>query len=540
MKVSSSSSTVLAVVAFFAISASNDQAVAFQSRAVLTKPDHPSSALFSTVSQRLEDLPTPPKKTGFLRRFRDTVAMFRDPDGTIAKRSEELGPVFEIYQFFKPVVVVGGQDAVKEFISGSELKSEVIYPDLPDTFLDLHTKWGALNLDANDQIFKEARLLFADVLSSVEAMTFYTKTIEPEIDAYVEKLAKRIEANPEDNTVYLAPEMIELTLQIFSKIFSGKGLTPEQVQMFVDYNSGLLSISKNTDQFRKAKDALETLREEMFNRFNALADAPEDAPGKFYHSKVFGREGFENPERIGTGILLFVWGAYVECASLMANSLALMTKYDDETNARENILKEFELRMKAGDSTPQDYSFWSKMDYTRGVLRESLRLEPPGAGVPRYAYKDFELAGYRIPAKTAVVMEPRIGNKDPNLYTSPQKFEPLRWTPATSEVAAGASSSKCPFQGSALKLGIGSWFPGGNGAHKCPGVPLAELVAGMFVTKMCQRFEVWEYNGDGLDKNGDVKYTIIPVKIPPNDFGMNFKLASKDDYDSVKLSSKKE
>ena len=532
MKISPSAISMLAVLA---------TASAFQSPAVVEVRSQPhinnfNLALFSTASESLEHLPTPPKKSGFLRRFRDTISMLKDPDGTIAARTAELGPVFEMYQFFKPIVVVGGQDAVKEFISGSELKSEVIYPDLPDSFLDLHTKWGALNLDANDQIFKEARLLFAEVLSSVEAMSFYTKTIEPEIDAYVEKIAKRIEADPSDNTVYLAPELIDLTLQIFSKIFSGKGLNSDQVQMFVDYNAALLSISKNSDQYRKGMDALVALREEMINRFNSFegSDLPDDAPGKFYHSKVYGREGFENPERIATGMVLFIWGAYVECASLMADSLALMVEYND-INARENILKEFELRTESGDSTPQDYSFWKGMDYTRGVCRETLRVKPPGAGVPRYGNNEFELAGYRIPAKMSVVLDPRIGNMDPGLYTNPKEFQPLRWTPASSKVA-NDSSSKCPFQGSALKLGLGSWFPGGNGAHKCPGVPLAELISSMFLTKMSQRFESWEYNGDGLDKDGSVKYNMIPIRIPPDDFGMNFKLAPKAPADSLRPS----
>ena len=63
------------------------------------------------------------------------------------------------------------------------------------------------------------------------------------------------------------------------------------------------------------------------------------------------------------------------------------------------------------------------MPYTVGVLRETLRLQPPGGGVPRYGPSDFMLAGYRIPAKMAVMMEPRIVNRDPNLYAEPLKFE---------------------------------------------------------------------------------------------------------------------
>ena len=58
----------------------------------------------------------------------------------------------------------------------------------------------------------------------------------------------------------------------------------------------------------------------------------------------------------------------------------------------------------------------------------------------------------------------------------------------------------------------------------------------MFLTKMSQRFESWEYNGDGLDKDGSVKYNMIPIRIPPDDFGMNFKLAPKAPADSLRPS----
>ena len=91
------------------------------------------------------------------------------------------------------------------------------------------------------------------------------------------------------------------------------------------------------------------------------------------------------------------------------------------------------------------------------------------------------------------------------------------------------SSSSCPFsefQGIALKRPE-AWFPGGNGAHKCPGMPLAELVSKIFISKMSHKFESWEFNGDGLKRDGqNIKFIEIPVTIPPNDFGLRFELCN--------------
>ena len=41
-----------------------------------------------------------------------------DPDRFVKDRAEKLGPVFMAYNFFAPTVFVGGQVAVKEFITG--------------------------------------------------------------------------------------------------------------------------------------------------------------------------------------------------------------------------------------------------------------------------------------------------------------------------------------------------------------------------------------------------------------------------------------
>ena len=79
----------------------------------------------------------------------------------------------------------GGQENVKEFISEKENRAGVIYPSLPESFDTLHTKWGSLNLDINDQKFKEARGLFADVLQSAESRGVYSKIIYSEVEDYV-------------------------------------------------------------------------------------------------------------------------------------------------------------------------------------------------------------------------------------------------------------------------------------------------------------------------------------------------------------------
>jgi len=474
----------------------------------------------------VSELPLPPNLgMNLYRNIRDSISYFSNPDRFVANRSARLGPIFLTYNFFKPTVICGGQANVQEFISGTELKSKVIHPALPDIFMELHTKWGTLNLDANDNVFKESRRLFADVLSSLEASKQYAQAADQEIEEFVINLEKRVRSNPGE-PIYLVPELKSLCLQIFAKIFSGEGLTKEQEQQFMDYNNALLSITRNSGQYKKGRAALDDLKEIMLHRFHKLDDPnlPIGTPGKWYHDQVYGRKNFDDDDRIGTGIVLFVWGAYIECASLMIDSVAMMVEHEFQDSLI-NIREELDETRKATANIPtSDYTFWSQMPYTLGVLRETLRLEPPGAGVPRFSHEDFALAGYRIPSGVGVMMEPRIGNNDPSLYPYPEKFEPMRWAPKEKQQGVSASEeSQCPFRGTALKNGPGSWFPGGFGAHKCPGVPLAELVGKMFLVKLATRFDSWEFSGQGLDNDGKIKYVLIPVKIPPDNFGLVFR-----------------
>jgi len=470
----------------------------------------------TTDAERISLLPLPPsRKSGPFRGLRESISHLSNNKRFVEIRRKELGPVFLSNIFFQPTVIIGGQDAVKEFTSGVELKSKVIVSALPDTFKELHTKWGTLNLDSNDSVFKEARRLFAETFNK-NALMQYTYLINEEMDNYIENLTQRVQANPNEE-ILLVPELKDLCLQIFSKIFSGKGLSDEQVQMFNDYNDALLALPFEKKKLEKGRVALETLKGEMIARFKESVRGGDNrnAAGKLFSDIIADREGFEDDDRIASVIVLFVWGAYIECASLMVNSMTAITKYD--ANYTDKILAELQEQDSKSGIESSDFAFWSDMHETLGVLRESLRLIPPGGGTPRYSEVDFEFQGYRIPAGTAVMMDPRIGNTDPNLFTDPEMFAPTRWVPNKSD---GANSG-CPFQGTAVKLGVGSWFPGGFGAHQCPGIPLAELTSKMFLAKTVKAFDGWTFKS-GVDDNGNPKFVEVPIKIPSDDFGVKF------------------
>uniref|UniRef100_A0A7S4FF29 Cytochrome P450 n=1 Tax=Eutreptiella gymnastica TaxID=73025 RepID=A0A7S4FF29_9EUGL len=461
----------------------------------------------SSMSSALESLPVPPgPKQGPIRNLRDSISYLINPDRFIATRTDRYGPIFSTYLFFRPTVVVGGQPAVADFIA-KEKKAKITRSTLPPTFEELHTAYGSLNMDSNGEEHQLLRRVFRDIFGP-KAMEQYLPFVEEEMDVYVADLLERVKKDPE-GPVYLVPELRTFSLNAFSKIFSEEGLTDEQVQLFDTYNTGLLALSKSAKPFVAAKEALATLVSDMrgrLDKYKARRDAPGSPQNLVLDAYI---EAGCPDEQIATAMVLLIWGAYIETASLLVKSIVTMDRAGPEKEALiSSILAE----------SAEKEANWMQLRLTQGVVRESLRLNAPGGGGFRDSDIDFELAGYRIPAGTVVTADPRIGNRDASLFPEPEKFAPERWVPASGDATEPAS--KCPFAGSALNRGMGSWFPGGIGAHQCPGVPLAEAVGTMFLVKFLTAFKSWRTSGSGLTKAGDVKYVQVPIKIPVDDFGL--------------------
>lgn len=71
----------------------------------------------------------------------------------------------------------------------------------------------------------------------------------------------------------------------------------------------------------------------------------------------------------------------------------------------------------------------TRLPYTVQVLRESLRLCPPAAGVGRVATRDIDVAGHRVQKGTLIAVGIYALHRDPQLWEDPLRFDPDRFTP---------------------------------------------------------------------------------------------------------------
>jgi long-subunit acyl-CoA synthetase (AMP-forming)/cytochrome P450 len=87
----------------------------------------------------------------------------------------------------------------------------------------------------------------------------------------------------------------------------------------------------------------------------------------------------------------------------------------------------------------------AELAYTRRVIEETLRLYPPSWVLSRIARADDEIGGFRIPAGAVVQLSPYVTHRRPELWESPERFDPDRFLPE--RAAARPRFSYYPFGG---------------------------------------------------------------------------------------------
>jgi cytochrome P450 len=114
-----------------------------------------------------------------------------------------------------------------------------------------------------------------------------------------------------------------------------------------------------------------------------------------------------------------------------------------------------------------------RLEYTKMVFQESMRLAPPIWGFDRRAREDDSIDGYRIPRGTYVATSPYVMHRHPRYWERPDEFDPRRFLPD-----AVATRPQYAF------------FPFGGGPRRCIGLRFAFLEAQLILATLAQSFVV--------------------------------------------------
>ncbi|MEU2951991.1 cytochrome P450 [Streptomyces xanthochromogenes] len=130
-----------------------------------------------------------------------------------------------------------------------------------------------------------------------------------------------------------------------------------------------------------------------------------------------------------------------------------------------------ELRRVLGERMAPDYADLRRLTYLDMVLKESMRLFPPGPYGARETTEAITLGDYEIPAGATVFYPFWAVHMNPEYWPDPERFRPERFTP--DEVTKRPRLAHIPF---------------GFGPRSCDGAQLATIEAQLILAILLKRF----------------------------------------------------
>ena len=125
-----------------------------------------------------------------------------------------------------------------------------------------------------------------------------------------------------------------------------------------------------------------------------------------------------------------------------------------------------------------------KMPYLKAVIKETLRLHPPGPLLlPRESMRDTQVMGYDIAARTQVLINAWTIGRDPSFWARPDEFWPERFM-----------DSLVDFRGHDFEF-----IPFGAGRRGCPGIQFAMSVDELALANLVGNFDFSLPVGEELD-----------------------------------------
>ncbi|MFF0742942.1 cytochrome P450 [Streptomyces sp. NPDC004111] len=213
----------------------------------------------------------------------------------------------------------------------------------------------------------------------------------------------------------------------------------------------------------RAEESLAYLRATV----DRVVAAHAGAAGRTGRSDLIGAlvEAGESPARIRDTVMVTLLAAHHTTGVAVSWTLHLLGGHP---GAADRVAAELDEVL--GDRTAPDYADLRRLPYLDMVLKESMRLFPPGPYGARETTEDLTLGPYEIPAGTTVFYPFWAVHLNPEYWPDPARFDPERFAPG--ETAARPRLAYVPF---------------GIGPRSCEGAALATVEAQLVLAVLLKR-----------------------------------------------------
>ncbi|XP_076920084.1 cytochrome P450 81C13-like [Bidens hawaiensis] len=136
-----------------------------------------------------------------------------------------------------------------------------------------------------------------------------------------------------------------------------------------------------------------------------------------------------------------------------------------------------EIEKHVGHDRHVEESDMCNLPYIGCIIKETLRMLPPGPLLPHESAEDCTVGGYHVPKGTILLVNVWAIQNDPNIWGDPKTFRPERFE--------GLEGYRDGFK----------FMPFGFGRRGCPGDDMGMRLVGLCLGSLIQCFE-WKRTGE--------------------------------------------
>lgn len=324
--------------------------------------------------------------------------------------------------------------------------------------------------------WKQRRPLVGDIVHKNRVPAFGPLMAEAAVE-----LTKRWEALPADATVDMLHEMATLTAEIIARSVFGSALGHEACQAvtrgFTSYQSHIDSI--NPGYFLGFDEGLPVARWPWLKRpaysIHLIVDRVIEAhlTGKGEHNSMLDlliQRQQRSPELNLDLAALRNEAATIFMAGHETTAATLTWAWYLLSNApwvEKTLLEEIESVCGHRTPTVEDVP---KLEWTRAVIEETLRLYPPVPILGRQNKEADQLGGFNIKPASLILIVPWLLHRTPEFFPDPHLFKPERFYRKRPDSF--------------------SYIPFAIGPRICPGLQFGRVEAILCLAILAQRFKV--------------------------------------------------
>jgi cytochrome P450 len=398
-----------------------------------------------------------------------------DPLGLFSEWAHQYGDIFHYRVFNRHVYFVNHPDLIKEVLinqASNFIKGDAVRANRRIFGHGLLANEGASWL-------RQRRLI---------QPAFHRKHIEAYANIMVQYTQRMLAGWHDGEARDIHQNMMQLTLEIVSMALFSVEIAPEKDR-----------VALALDDLMELSIGLRMLLPAPFRRFPTKKNRRYEAAIRSLDDIVYGlirerqanpgassKHGFHSEDLLGTLLQVrYEDGSAMAAEQLRDEVMTLLLAGHETTavslswiwlllsqhpEAEQKLWSELDQVLNGRSPTMRDLA---ALPYTERVVKEAMRLYPPAWAIVRNAIEDCDIGGYRIPAKSPVIMSQWVMHHDRRFYDQPHSFLPDRWLDERLKTAPRFS-----------------YFPFGGGPRMCIGASFATTEAALVLATIAQQYQI--------------------------------------------------